>query len=39
LQLTAATSPRKPPRTLVASPDEAADAILDQLREWGELPY
>jgi electron transfer flavoprotein beta subunit len=39
LQLTAATSPRRPPRTVVLSPAEAADAILDQLREWGELPF
>jgi electron transfer flavoprotein beta subunit len=36
LQLTAATSTRQPPRTLVLEPAEAADAILEQLRQWGE---
>jgi hypothetical protein len=37
LQLTAAATPRRPPRTLVLEPAEAADAILEQLRQWGEL--
>jgi len=37
LQLTAATAPRTPPRTVVADPAEAARVVLDQLREWGEL--
>lgn len=38
LVLTQAAVPRTPPRVLEAPPDEAADAILAQLREWGELP-
>jgi len=35
--LTGALVDRTPPRTVVASPDEAADLILDQLRQWGYL--
>jgi electron transfer flavoprotein beta subunit len=37
LALTGALSDREPPRTLVLGPDEAADALLDQLRAWGYL--
>ncbi len=33
--LTGALSERTPPRTVEASPDEAADVILEQLRTWG----
>lgn len=35
--LTGALVDRTPPRTVVARPDEAADLILDQLRQWGYL--
>ncbi len=35
--LTGALVDRTPPRTVVATPDEAADLILDQLRQWGYL--
>ncbi len=34
-ELTGATTPRNPPRTLELDPDEAAAAILDQLAAWG----
>jgi len=37
VQLTAATAPRTPPRTVALEPPEAARLVLDQLREWGEL--
>ena len=37
LALTGALVDRTPPRTVVASPDEAADLILEQLRQWGYL--
>jgi electron transfer flavoprotein beta subunit len=37
LHLTGALTSRQPPRTLVAEPVEAADAILAQLRAWGYL--
>jgi electron transfer flavoprotein beta subunit len=37
LQLTGALQDRTPPRTIEVAPDEAADAILDQLRTWGYL--
>jgi electron transfer flavoprotein beta subunit len=37
LHLTGALTNRQPPRTLVAEPDEAAEAILAQLRAWGYL--
>jgi electron transfer flavoprotein beta subunit len=36
--LTGALVDRTPPRTLELDPPEAAQAILDQLREWGYLP-
>lgn len=35
--LTGALSERTPPRTVAAEPDEAADAIVEQLRGWGYL--
>jgi electron transfer flavoprotein beta subunit len=38
LALTGALVERTPPRTLVLPPAEAADALLEQLRAWGELP-
>lgn len=34
-QLTGARTDRTPPRTVTAEPREAAEIILDQLREWG----
>lgn len=37
-QLTGALVDRTPPRRLTLGPDEAADAILDQLRLWGQIP-
>lgn len=38
VQLTAALSERTPPRVLELEPAAAADAIVDALRQWGELP-
>jgi electron transfer flavoprotein beta subunit len=38
LSLTGALSDRVPPRTLFLPPDEAAAAIVGQLRTWGYLP-
>ena len=38
VQLTGALVDRTPPRTVVAEPAEAADAIIEQLRTWGYLP-
>lgn len=35
VELTGARSDRTPPRTVTAEPEEAAQLILDQLREWG----
>ena len=35
--LTGALSERTPPRKVVAEPDEAAEAIVEQLRAWGYL--
>lgn len=37
LSLTQAAVPRDPPRTVEVDPQQAADLILDQLRQWGEL--
>lgn len=37
LELTGALTDRTPPRTVEASPSEAARVILDQLRSWGYL--
>lgn len=37
LSLTGALVDRTPPRTIHATPDEAADAIMSQLRQWGYL--
>jgi electron transfer flavoprotein beta subunit len=37
LALTGALSDREPPRTLTLGAEEAADALLDQLRAWGYL--
>ena len=37
LVLTGALSDREPPRTLTLEAEEAADALLDQLRAWGYL--
>lgn len=37
VSLTGALTERTPPRAVVAEPDEAADAIVEQLRAWGEL--
>lgn len=37
LELTGALTARTPPRTVEASPTDAAKAILDQLRSWGYL--
>ena len=38
VQLTGALVDRTPPRTIVAQPPAAADAIVEQLRSWGYLP-
>jgi electron transfer flavoprotein beta subunit len=38
LHLTAALSERTPPRVLALEPAAAADAIVEALRQWGELP-
>jgi hypothetical protein len=37
VQLTGALVDRTPPRTLELEPAAAAEAIIDQLREWGYL--
>jgi electron transfer flavoprotein beta subunit len=37
MALTGALADHDPPRTLTLGPDEAADALLDQLRAWGYL--
>nr|WP_283251094.1 mycofactocin-associated electron transfer flavoprotein beta subunit [Rhabdothermincola salaria] len=37
IALTGALTERTPPRTVAAEPDEAADAIVEQLRGWGYL--
>lgn len=38
LALTGALVERTPPKRVILPPDEAADFLLAQLREWGELP-
>ena len=38
LALTGALVERTPPKRVVMDPEEAADFLLEQLREWGELP-
>ena len=38
LALTGALQERTPPKRVVMEPEEAADFLLEQLREWGELP-
>lgn len=38
LALTGALVERTPPKRVVMEPEEAADFLLEQLREWGELP-
>lgn len=38
LALTGALVERTPPKRIVMEPGEAADFLLEQLREWGELP-
>ena len=38
LALTGALVERTPPKRVVMEPKEAADFLLEQLREWGELP-
>jgi len=38
LSITGALVERTPPRTVVATPDDAAQMVLDQLRTWGYLP-
>lgn len=38
LALTGALVERTPPKRVVMEPEEAADFLIEQLREWGELP-